>query len=75
MHMSVKPNSRASDERILKALMLRFEGLSTSEIEARLGYGRGAQSRDVNAVIKDDRATPDLSSQPSATVAQAYPWA
>lgn len=75
MRKKVKPSSRESDERILKALMLRFEGRTTNEIEARLGYGRGVQSRDFAAVIAADRATPDLSSLPSATVAQAYPWA
>lgn len=73
---TVKPNSRESDERILRTMTLRFEGLNTTEIAERWpGYERGAISRDHKAVLEADRDTPDLSHQPCATVAQAYPWA
>lgn len=48
--------SRADDERLLKAVALRAQGLSGSQIVERLGGTRGAWTRATNAVLDADLA-------------------
>ena len=65
----MKPSSRNSDERILRAISLRREGVPCAVIAERLGMGRAGVLRDSKKVMDADIAE---SGEPEDVVRRAY---
>lgn len=65
-------SSRISDERLLLALSMLRDGMSSYKVSDAIGWARGAMLRDVSAVIWADI---DHSGEDRGAVLSGYPWA